>query len=361
MVDVSLSGAQRAELRDVLISAYPNPARFQSFIERRLNVTNFFSVAPPMGDLQAWGDAWVQECRSRGRLNEVIAALRDERPGNLELLDFLKEIGVSVESGHGQQSLEKIVSENSQWTDLVAWRVELHRKEFQVARIEYSGQARGTGFLVGPDLILTNHHVLAHAIKQGSSAGWGARFDYKTAADGVAVSAGQLVELRANDWLIDWSPFSDLDTKTLAQRSGQEPDAEHLDFALIRLQREIGRELIHADSEIKRGWVEWPQAVGAVELVKGLIILQHPLGQSLKLAQAIPAQLSSNGPGTRWRYLLPTESGSSGSPVFDTEWTLRALHHSGDPSTTNPEYNEAIPIHLIGQRQKVKSVLGIGE
>jgi endonuclease G len=60
----------------------------------------------------------------------------------------------------------------------------------------------------------------------------------------------------------------------------------------------------------------------------GLNILQHPGGESMKLA------LSSNGvtgvyPETGLiQYLTSTRGGSSGSPCFSDEWALVALHHA---------------------------------
>ena len=47
----------------------------------------------------------------------------------------------------------------------------------------------------------------------------------------------------------------------------------------------------------------------------------------LKLAPDTEAVLSVNANGTRVRYANNTEPGSSGSPVFDINWNLVALHH----------------------------------
>ena len=48
------------------------------------------------------------------------------------------------------------------------------------------------------------------------------------------------------------------------------------------------------------------------------------------------------------RYRTNTEHGSSGSPCFDGDWALTALHHSGDPDfSRSADYNEGIPIEAI--------------
>ena len=77
----------------------------------------------------------------------------------------------------------------------------------------------------------------------------------------------------------------------------------------------------------------------------------------MKLALGMQEALTIAENGTRVRYTLPTEPGSSGSPVFDGDWSLIALHHSGDPRTKNPAYNEAIPAEKIAARPKVAAAL----
>jgi V8-like Glu-specific endopeptidase len=49
-------------------------------------------------------------------------------------------------------------------------------------------------------------------------------------------------------------------------------------------------------------------------------------------------------------YKTNTEAGSSGSPCFNANWDLVALHHSGDPNFDpghKPTYNEGIPFSAI--------------
>ena len=55
-----------------------------------------------------------------------------------------------------------------------------------------------------------------------------------------------------------------------------------------------------------------------------------------------------NGNATRVRHRTNTAGGSSGSPSFDGNWNLLALHHTGDPSfLTMPKYNQGVMIDAI--------------
>jgi len=82
-----------------------------------------------------------------------------------------------------------------------------------------------------------------------------------------------------------------------------------------------------------------------------LMIAQHPDGKPLKLAVDTESVIGVNASRTRVRYATNTEPGSSGSPVFDLDWNLVALHHLGDPAYDHPpSYNQGVLIDLIKKR-----------
>jgi V8-like Glu-specific endopeptidase len=70
-------------------------------------------------------------------------------------------------------------------------------------------------------------------------------------------------------------------------------------------------------------------------------------GAPLKLAMETQAIMGLNQNSTRVKYRTNTEPGSSGSPCFDADWNLVALHHLGDPNFSKPEYNQGIPFMAI--------------
>ena len=96
-----------------------------------------------------------------------------------------------------------------------------------------------------------------------------------------------------------------------------------------------------------RGCVAIPAKVPALTKDSLLFILQHPAGDPLKLdVDAVVETL-----GRRVRYKVNTLGGSSGSPCFDVNFQLAAIHHLGDPNYVplfNPaKYNQGIPLQAI--------------
>ena len=75
--------------------------------------------------------------------------------------------------------------------------------------------------------------------------------------------------------------------------------------------------------------------------------MQHPNALPLKLALATNGVEQLNQNSTRVTYRTNTEPGSSGSPVFDQNWNLVALHHWGDSAWFPSPHNEGIPVAAI--------------
>ena len=350
---MKLSGPLQARLRKALLAAFPELKDLKLLVKDQLDET-LSTIVPTGGDTTNTVFELINWAVRYGRLGELIAGARAENPRNPELLEFLESIGLTATHG---AALEKIVGDNAAFLDVARWRVGLEQREHQVGRVERAGEALGTAFLVGPDLVLTNYHVIED-IDGSPAAGWGVRFNYKVAPGGATVDSGTLVEF-ADVWQVDSSPYSPLDLQTLLERNDAEPGVDLLDYALIRLATPIAEESRRANAPEPRGFIPLRTTPIAWSSIRALAILQHPLGSPLKLALGLPPALTINAPGSRVRYTTPTEPGSSGSPVFDHDWNLVALHHSGDPRIHQPTYNEAIPIALIAARPAVKAALGL--
>ena len=227
--------------------------------------------------------------------------------------------------------------------DIRVWQSRLTEIERRVCRVELEGNAVGTGFLVGPDTVLTNWHVFEAAKNQAKVDLLGCRFDYELLPDGK-VQPGQLVMLQAKG-CIDSSPYSVAEGTD--KPDNPLPTTAELDYALLRLASRVGDQQVEG---AVRGWIALPKAVLPLAADSPILIVQHPEGTPMKLAMDTQAVIGLNGNGTRINYRTNTDPGSSGSPVFTMDWDLVALHHSGDPAWVNPTYNQGVPIELVRQR-----------
>ena len=207
----------------------------------------------------------------------------------------------------------------------------------------------GTGFLVAPDLCLTNYHVVRPLIDQAADpARARLRFDYKRAADGTVVSEGMLFTL-AREWLV--AAAGAAPSTACPTPAKQHRRVDELHFALLRIEGRPGEEAVGRAAGLadapRRGWI-YRVGTGGFAAGDPLFLLQHPEGEPLKLAFG-----PSDGPnanGTRLRHQVNTEPGSSGSPCLNARLELVALHHAGDPNfdpAHKPAYNSAIPVAAI--------------
>jgi Trypsin-like peptidase domain/Effector-associated domain 1 len=220
------------------------------------------------------------------------------------------------------------------------WLEQGQRVLRRVCRITFAGRAAGTGFLVGPSTVLTNWHVVQGAARENRLAALRCGFDYRLLDDGTRQAAREIALGPLG--LIDSSPYS---AAELTQSPDDPPPgAEELDYALLQLAEPLGDEQLDGTT---RGWLALPQQAPALADGATLIIAQHPDGAPLKLAIDTHAVQGRVAGGLRIRYTTNTEPGSSGSPCFNLDWQLVALHHYGDPSWQQPLFNQGIPAELI--------------
>ena len=205
-----------------------------------------------------------------------------------------------------------------------------------------SGNTGGTGFLVGPDVVLTCFHVLMDIINQDDRVRTGAsenvRIEFEDLGGDLKLETSLMrVRLKSGGWLIHYARFSQFD---FGKTNGL-PNEDELDFALIRLDRRIGED---------RGWIDLEATRSSASLLPEnpfLAILQHP-GLRAQAAAFDSSMLEYNGNGTRVRYHVNTEPGSSGSPCFDQNWNLVAVHHAGAyTKSTGEKFNQGVPVSKI--------------
>ncbi len=190
------------------------------------------------------------------------------------------------------------------------------------------GEWAGTGFLVAPNLFLTNHHVLNSVEVAGNAV---LEFDYEVPesdlVSGVALApaARQVFRLEPERLFV-----------TSEVREG-------LDFTFV---------WIDEAAEKAFGSIPMERASFTARPGEQAIIIHHPDGRpkQVSLDDADVLGISS----TTIHYSSDTLGGSSGSPVFDAQGRLIALHHASvrkvvtlpDGQTTD-SVNEGIKISAI--------------
>jgi endonuclease G, mitochondrial len=159
----------------------------------------------------------------------------------------------------------------------------------------------GTGWLVGPDLLITNHHVV-NAREQGEPDASASDLDLQ--AKGITVSF-------------------DFDTATANTLqvgvSKLEAVNEALDYAVVRLAQSPNRKALAINKS--------PVTVVASTYLP-VNIIQHPRGSAKRIA--FRNNLVSGADGETIRYFTDTDYGSSGSPVCDDAWRVVALHRGAE-------------------------------
>lgn len=187
-----------------------------------------------------------------------------------------------------------------------------------------TGGWKGTGFLVGRGLLLTNHHVL-NSMEVCSAATL--QLNYRFLIDG---STDRVEEFP-------------LQPEKLFITS---PVKEGLDYTFVAIDPAITDRFKFIPMD-RRAYVIAPPTPGN--------IIQHPDGRHQEIVIHDNPVVTDNG--LVLHYLSDTEPGSSGSPVFDNRWRLIALHHAAaknskkikDPLGNIPDYvNEGIKLSSIG-------------
>jgi V8-like Glu-specific endopeptidase/surfactin synthase thioesterase subunit len=154
----------------------------------------------------------------------------------------------------------------------------------------------GTGFLVSPRLLLTNQHVLASAEQARRCL---VEFNYQENASGE-IQASEVFALAPAELFLC--------------------DEEH-DYALVAVAPD--------PALATYGWLPLIADQGKLLVGETVNIIQHPNGEPKQLAirnNQVVDELE-----LFLHYQTDTDPGSSGSPVFNDQWEVVALHHSGVP------------------------------
>lgn len=167
-----------------------------------------------------------------------------------------------------------------------------------VARLD-APRGKGTGFLVSPWLLLTNHHVVESPDQAASTS---VRFRYEEDRRG-RIS-------RVRNYLMDPGRFFLTSPRDL------------LDFTLVALRPlDDGKSPGEVFGQVPLIGME-----GKILLGGAVNIIQHPGGRPREVAVRNNRLLNLEDK-RRLVYETDTEPGSSGAPVLNDRWEVVALHH----------------------------------
>jgi V8-like Glu-specific endopeptidase len=314
---------------------------FDQMLLQSLNLNREdFSVA---GDYPTIVFDVIGAANRAGWVYRLVNAARQERPKNDVFVEYARLLGIGPRDLPDKDGLESIINATNAALDIAVFRERIGAIEGQVCRVDLNGDGAGTGFLVGPDLVLTNYHVIEDVVKNGASIGsYSCLFDFKVRPDGTTVSKG--IQYPVKKLLA----FSSYDEQADLTPDSPQADPAKLDYALLQLDDTPGQLPISnvSNNQEKRGWIAMPTGEHSFGANTPLFIVQHPAKRPMKLALDTQAVIGVNTNNTRVRYRTNTEPGSSGSPCFNQNWELVALHHSGDTNWV-PTWNQGIPIRRI--------------
>jgi len=225
-------------------------------------------------------------------------------PDKAEVNKLLKQ--TERQLPQSDDELEKIIGQNN--LVRIAWLTKALNASKSVCRIIINHGGRrhyGTGFLLKGGYLLTNNHVIPNKSLLENAL---VEFNYKEDIQGE-LEPLQRYTFEPGFYLTSPKP-----------RPGGNPQTGHLDYTLVKLQ-ENGK--VKLD---QWGFLQLETDLTPV-LNDPVNIIQHPKGEAQHLA------ITANNVVSIWDHYLfykaDTMPGSSGSPVFDQNWKVIALHHAG--------------------------------
>ena len=321
---LELTNDDRKALREAIQSAYPDRASLEIFVDDELNQN--LAVVAGDGKHDKVIFELIKWAIAKGYIDDLILALAADTENRPDIQQFCRQVlrqRLVLNPSGG------VIRELSLDLDLSTWDIDIHSEELQgflpqqftfeadvgklqaglglanaVCKITFSDRPNaesGTGVLIAPDLVLTNYHVLSREA--------GADLDVlaQTAQFEFGYVSTPFGEPRRTQHMAVAEQTPVVATSPIAE----------FDYALIRLSP-------RADFAIK------PVPLNVTAQLKPrspLNMLQHPEGEALKVSLSNNGVVKTNEQRGLVLYVNPTKQGSSGSPCFDDDWNLVALHH----------------------------------
>lgn len=167
-----------------------------------------------------------------------------------------------------------------------------------------TGSALGTGFLISPDLLITNNHVLETPEQAATSL---IEFNFETDEQGLNTTGTRFSLDPKKFWLMN--------------------PIDGFDFSIIA----VGERLSGKDDLASFGYLPLSDRPDKHALGMAVNIVEHPQGRRKQVVVRENRLLARGNSEHCLHYSADTEEGASGSPVFNDAWEVVALHHWGVP------------------------------
>lgn len=284
-----------AQLNEALANLYPldsDARRIARKVGLRTAYIQFDNKA-----INTWSNI-LEYANSQNKIESILTAALEEYPNDETLLDA--QMGAPPPPVQGPKwqvwngpsatsTLEKIMGAKSTLVPISYLEMGLLRAR-SVVRIKRDDGSSGTGFIIDGETLITNHHVLPDQKTASSSI---VQFNYQQTIDGLSAPMEEvrlLPETLKTSKVDDWSA-------------------------------------VKVAGNVCSKWGSLSLTKSTIAVGDHVNIVQHPGGGPKQIS------LFSNvvvfvGHG-RVQYLTDTLPGASGSPVFDANWNVVALHHSG--------------------------------
>lgn len=312
------------DLLDLLVGLYDDIDSARDMAERAGLPTKFIKFSGHIANV--WMSILRQARKDPGGIEAIInVASKDHPKVSFPTLKKsknetvargpnIKDIGWRGIPG-GESGLEKVMGDQPTFLPISFLEIGSLTAR-SVARV-VCPNGLGSGFLATDDLLITNHHVIPDAQTAKQSR---VQFNYQLTASGLSAEVTEY----------------ELDPE---QGFATSPMVGGDDWTAVRIKGNPS--------------AEW----GTIKLTEATIrpndyvnIIQHPSGLPKQIA--IYHNVVTYADSSRIQYLTDTLPGSSGSPVFDSQWRMVALHHSGgwliEPETKRTLFrNEGIAVSTL--------------
>jgi endonuclease G, mitochondrial len=346
---MKLPGIEEFPLRSSLLQGLPPAPLVRSPYMARLDLNNIVDGMNKLGRLNQQGGIRPLIVVAETALSYV--------PAGSDLALELEEAKRLLADYYGGDAQVAVAAEKKDYEALIFGRQRDTRLAFSFAEgavrtaksvaritvarvihgIKEEGVGYGTGWLIGPGVLITNHHVIDCRDIPGGE-------EHATAGDFQAQAT--TVEV--------WFDYYKEKGSAQTACSGAQLLAQNmaLDYVVLKLTE--------ADKVKDRSAL--PISAKAGKLARGarMNLVQHPLGGPLKFAIRNNFFVRYAEPAYLLRYQTDSEVGASGSPVCNDAWQVVGLHHAATqvPKELVPQevdglpvtvdmLNEAIDIHAI--------------